>query len=455
MCPTPRHANCGNSTFSDGWCSENIPLFLNDPNPIQCVINAVNEPTAADGSAVPAEPMTSLGQLSLAGAAAGGGTPNDSITVTVGGTTYKATGDNRFPDLGNQWQEAEFNVFGDGNSSQAVFNSGATLQVRTEVISGTNLGPGCDLRSFTGESSNLTLVNSPPVSPAPQPAPALVFAQSNPAAAGPAADCTDAVSLGDTHLRTFGGLLYDFQATGDFLLAETGPEFHVQTRQVSGAPTWPNAAVNKAVAVQAGANRVAICLPGRVVVNGKSVTIPDGGRFGLPNGGNVIRKGNVISVLALSGDSVRATVNNGATANSSYIDVSVGLGRWPSNVRGLLANANGKVSDVEAQDGAVLTSPFNFEKLYGHYADSWRVPSNQSMLSPCGESVQRGIPRKPFFANDLDPTLAKRNQTICTQAGVKQGPLLDACMIDVAMIGGRAAKVFAGMPVPIAVGDAR
>jgi hypothetical protein len=365
MCPMPRHANCpAGQSFSDGWCPVQIPLIPNDPNPIQCVINAVNEPS------VPAEPMTSLGQLRLAGASAGGGVANDSITVTVGGTPHTASGDNRFPDLGSQWQEAEFNVFGNGNSSQAVFNSGANLQVRTEVISGTNLGPGCHLRSFTGESNNLTLVNSPPVSPAPQPAPALVFSQSNPAAAGAAANCMDAVSLGDTHLRTFGGLLYDFQATGDFLLAETGPEFQVQTRQVSGAPTWPNAAVNKAVAVQAGTNRVAICLPGRVVVNGKSVTIPDGGRLGLPSGGNVIRKGNVISVLALSGDSVRATINNGATANSSYIDVSVGLGRWPSNVRGLLANVNGKVNEIEAQDGAVLISPFCFERLYGHYADS-------------------------------------------------------------------------------------
>jgi hypothetical protein len=64
-------------------------------------------------------------------------------------------------------------------------------------------------------------------------------------------------------------------------------------------------------------NRVAICLPGRVMVNGKSVTIHDGGRLGLPNCGNVIRKGNVYSVLALSGDSVRATVNNGATPNTA------------------------------------------------------------------------------------------------------------------------------------------
>ncbi len=439
MCPMPRHTNCqAGLSYSDGWC----PFQFSASGPVYCVVNGANEAPA------PSKPMTSLGQMKVAGAAASGPT-NDSITVTVGGTPYAATGNNYFPDLANQWQEVEFNVFGAGNSSQAAFNSGATLQVRTEVISGSNAGPGCHLKSWTGESSNLTLVNSPPVSPAPSPAPALVFSQSNPASAGAAATCVDAGSIGDTHLTTFGGLLYDFQATGDFLLAATGPAFQVQTRQVSGAPTWPNASVNKAVAVQAGKSRVAICLPGQVVVDGKPTAIRDGGQLRFPGGGSVIRKSKVYYVLAPSGDSIRATLNG------SYIDVSVGLGRWPSNVRGLLANANGKVNEIEAQDGAVLTSPFAFEALYGHYAASWRVPSNQSLLTPCGESVERGVPKKPFSANDLDPQLAKRNQAICTQAGVKEGPFLDACMIDVAMIGPKAAKVFTTRPAPVAVGDMR
>lgn len=65
------------------------------------------------------------------------------------------------------------------------------------------------------------------------PGPALIFNESS---AGGSADCAGATTVGDTHLTTFGGLLYDFQATGDFLLADTGADFLVQTRQVSGAP---------------------------------------------------------------------------------------------------------------------------------------------------------------------------------------------------------------------------
>src|SRR6516164_10160727 len=69
-----------------------------------------------------------------------------------------------------------------------------------------------------------------------------------------------ATTIGDTHLRTFNGLFYDFQAAGDFTLAEAGRDFSVQTRQVSGAPTWPNATVNKAVAARFGSTKVAVCL---------------------------------------------------------------------------------------------------------------------------------------------------------------------------------------------------
>ncbi|WP_277043063.1 VWD domain-containing protein [Caballeronia mineralivorans] len=438
-CPAPKHTSCAaNSVYSDGWCPFNISLSPGDANPIQCAVNS-------SLVSPPAQAMTGVGNVKVSGSAGG---VTDSMVVSVSGTPTGVGGGNYFPDLGSQWNEAEFNVFGNGSSATATFNSGSNLVVRTEVLSGTTSGPGCHMRSWTGESTNLSLGTSPPVSPAPLPAPALVFSESNPAQSG-TPSCADADSLGDTHLRTFGGLLYDFQATGDFVLAETGRDFQVQTRQVSGAPSWPNAAVNKAVAVRAGKDQVAMCLPERVVVNGKPATVPDGGYLVLASGGTVFRKANVYTVLAVSGDSARAEMNG------TYINVSVGLGNWPSKVRGLIVNASGTVNEVVARDGAVLISPFAFEKLYGHYADSWRVSQSESMLGACGENILRGVPKKPFFATDLPPKLAKRNRLICSRAGVKEGPLLDACMIDVAMLGAKAATTFARKPAPVAVGDER
>jgi hypothetical protein len=250
---------------------------------------------------------------------------------------------------------------------------------------------------------------------------------------------------------TFAGLLYDFQATGDFLLAETGPDFSVQTRQVSGAPTWPNAAVNKAVALQAGNAHVAICAsPTRVQVEGALTQLPENKAVQLSDGVEIIRTGNTFIVRGPSGDSLRAVVSD------AHIDVSVGLGRWPSNVRGLLANAARTGSSVQSRDGHILTAPFTYDALYGHYTESWRVPPNQSLLMACGREVDRAKPRALFFAKNLDPLVARRARAVCVRAGVAAGPLQDACTLDVAVIGNeRAAKVFATLNKPTAVGDAR
>ena len=43
--------------------------------------------------------------------------------------------------------------------------------------------------------------------------------------------CQHGMSHGDTHLTTLDGLYYDFQASGDFVLAEMDPDFSVHTRQ--------------------------------------------------------------------------------------------------------------------------------------------------------------------------------------------------------------------------------
>jgi uncharacterized membrane protein len=265
-------------------------------------------------------------------------------------------------------------------------------------------------------------------------------------------DCVNSIgtSLGDTHLTTVNGLLYDFQASGDFVLARVDPDFVVQTRQVSGAPTWPEATVNHAVATQMGRTKVAICLtPVRTYIDGASTDLPDGKTVSTPDGVNVSRSGNVYFIKNRSGDSVRAQLN------PTWIDVSVGVGRWASKVRGLLANGNGNINQIETRDGTVLTNPFPWEDFYYRYADSWRVPADESLLSACGNrDIDHSIPKRPFHANDLDPRLRERTRAVCAAAGVKVESLLDACTLDVAVIGNEdAAKVFVIAPVPLAVGN--
>ena len=394
---------------------------------------------------VPLQPISNLGNLTLTGTVS---TTGDSIAVFDGTALHTRTGDNAVAASGG-WRIAEFNIFGDGGNSAgggtATFNTGASIVTRTRINYGGTAPPVCVATGFTAEKNNLSFGPTAPA--AVGPGPAVIFDEST--TGGAASNCAAATTIGDTHLTTFRGLLYDFQATGDFLLAETSSGFQVQTRQVSGAPTWPNASINKAVAVRAGSSRVAICLPNRVEIDGRPIELRDGGRRELADGGNVIRHGNVYLVRGPAGDSARAVLNG------SYIDVSVGLGRWPDKVRGLLAGAtNGKVEEIEARDGTVLTAPFAFDALYGRYAEGWRVPARELLLSACGRGVERSVPRQPFFAADLKPDLAERTRAICTRTGVKEGPLLDACTLDVAVIGEQAAKVFVHTHDPVAVGDA-
>jgi len=222
----------------------------------------------------------------------------------------------------------------------------------------------------------------------------------------------------------------------------------VQTRQASGAPRWPNASVNKAVATQMDKTRVAVCLdPTRLVINGKPDDLADGKSLSLAGGIDVSRSGNVYVISGQGGETVQAELQNG------WIDVSVGLGHQPqAKVHGLLGDASGSTADdIATRNGTVLTQPVSFADLYHRYADSWRVAAADSLV--CADpKVEPGVPVVPFYANDLDPLEYARVRAICAAAGVKEQTLLDACTLDVTVLADEtAARVFARPPNHISV----
>lgn len=406
--------------------------FKNDPD-IYCYKNDSNE-----AAPVPNQPITDLSQMSLSGTVTTGG---DNVVFSSGGHAYTKVGDNTVKAAAG-WKAAEFNVFGDAGGGQANLNSGSALAVKTEITYGGTAAPTCLAQGFTGETNNLSFGPTSPASA--QPGPAVEFAESS--AGGAPSDCAAATTLGDTHLATFSGLLYDFQAQGDFIVAQAGPDFTVQARQVSGAPMWPNAAVNHAIATQMGKTRVALCVePERLAVDGKPTNLPDGKTLSLPSGVDVRHTGDAYTVTDQGGNSIHAVMN------PSWINVNVGLGAWPADVHGLLANRNGNVDELETSQRTVVESPRNFSDLY-RYGETWRVPPNASLLSDCGTEPEYRIPAAPFFAQDLEPSLRDRAQATCTQAGIKEPALLDACTLDVAVIGDeKAAHVYVGKPTPVKV----
>ncbi|MGA8807504.1 MAG: VWD domain-containing protein [Thermoanaerobaculia bacterium] len=397
---------------------------------------------SANGVTVPAQPLSNLPQLTLTGTAVSGG--SDTIIMGTPGGNLNAVNSDNVVSLANGWTTSEFGVYGDGNGSGATFNAGATMAVRTSVDNGTANAPNCVLEGFTGETNNLNLI--PPCCPYGgngSTLPAIVFWLSN--NPGATSMCVGGTSIGDTHLTNFNGLYYDFQASGDFLLAATGPGFVVQTRQKSGAPTWPNAAVNKAVGIQLGKTQAGVCLePTRVIVNGKQQTVADGSWLTLPDGVRVGHSGNAYLFTRPSGEQVRAEVNS-----PGYINVSVDLDHQPqTRVYGLLGNVNGDQTedDLATRDRRVLSEPISFQDLYHPYADSWRIAPRESLLTKlCGEKdSEPGIPDKPFYAQHLEPKDRERARAICLQAGVKDPSLLDACTLDTVVLKTEAAaRVFA------------
>lgn len=416
-----------NAACPAGWITSGGNCFVNDPH-----AGALAPVTIAD-----------LAGMRLTGNATAGG---DTGIITDASGTASAISVGSMLGLANAWTDAEFTIVGDCCRSQANFNAGSTIVVRTTVHNGTTNAPTCAFEGFTGETNNLSLVGTPPIPTAASPA--IASTQSN--IPGTPAGCSNAAGIGDTHLTTFGGLLYDFQASGDFVLAQTGPNFMVETRQISGAPAWPNAAVNQAVATHIGNTDVALCPSPSAVrfstplrINRTAVDLANGKQLNLPDGGDISRQGNVYLIRGKSGDSVRAELNPGSP---NWINVSVGLGRWPEQVHGLLANAGNNPNALQARNGTVLMAPVPFKDLYARYGDTWRVPASQSLLNACGTKLIRANPQRPFYAQDLNPVLYKRARTICVGAGVKQGQLLDACTLDVAVLGERAAAAFGHTP---------
>lgn len=139
---------------------------------VNCFVNSALIPT-------PIEPITSLEKLRLVGAAAYSSRSQDFAELIAGrGTVYYVAGQNWFPHLDTQWQDTEFNVFGDGGGDQATFNAGSKIVVRTEVDSGATAAPACDSEGFTGESNNLFLTATPDKWPKAQ-YPSIIFTETN------------------------------------------------------------------------------------------------------------------------------------------------------------------------------------------------------------------------------------------------------------------------------------
>jgi hypothetical protein len=398
-----------------------------------------NGPSTASPDALSS--LSELAQLSMVATASGGAGAQDTAKLFLSGV--KAAGisnDDNIVDLSQFWTAAEFNVFGDCCGGQANFNSGSTIVPRTKIVYGGTGAPDCLAKGFTGETNNLSFgPTAPAVTP---PGPAIFFTESS--AGGAPSDCAAASTIGDTHVHPFNQATeYDFQAFGDFILAEAGPDFLVHTRQTPGPPGYPGTATNTAVAVLMGKTRVAIYLqPQRLVINGVTNNLADGASISLPSNVFVSRHGVEYRISDGEGNRVIADlVKSGA--EPFWMNVTVGLGHTPDKtVRGLLGNPTDKADEIFTGNGVVLRVPVAATDLYGKFADSWRVDPAKSLFVELPRALV-GAPAKPLVAKDLSPADKAHAIQVCKAAGVTNEALLDDCILDTTVLkDDNAVKVF-------------
>jgi hypothetical protein len=399
--------------------------------------------------------VTFTGEVGLVG-----GILTDTVVMVVSATSYAATAPDSLLDLSGNWKIAQFGLYGDRGGAEANFIAGSDMKVNTVTHSGTTAAPTCIAWDSTGETNNLYLQPAPALVPGA--APAIESDQNSTAPSSPAG-CATGNGWGEIHLNTFGcatcstHLTYNFQATGDFQLADApsparGVPFDVQTRLIPFSAN-PSLSVSQDVAAQVGSSQVAICgaTSPRVVINQRTVSLASGQQISLAGGGSVSLQGGTYLIQDSEGDTVQAVLDS--YLGVPYLDTYVGLGEWPTAVSGLLANGGGLYDAVASSTGAVLTAPFQFSEFYTQYGDSWRVPSSQDLLSACSTTFTSTDPTVNYEASSLPTAEFQSAQTTCDSAGVKVPALLDACILDVAVLGEGALSVYQALPTNLTWGQ--
>jgi hypothetical protein len=109
----------------------------------------------SNGVNVPNQKLGALDKIQVSGAAVAGG--DDTVKIIASNKAYAVTMPDSMIDLAGNWNTAEFNLFGDGGGSEAVFNAGAKVTVNVQLQDGSTDAPACITDGFTLESNNLGL----------------------------------------------------------------------------------------------------------------------------------------------------------------------------------------------------------------------------------------------------------------------------------------------------------
>jgi hypothetical protein len=388
----------GGATCPSGWSPDVGDCYLNgNPVPISGVT------------------IANLGLMTVTGEASGG---TDTAIVDNGSGTLTATNSDSAVDLEQSWNVAEFNVFGNGGGSQAVFNggsTGSTIDVETSIIDGTTNPPACLDQSFTGESNNLNLANvtgstTQLVCCSYGGSPRIEFMETN-ATPPHTATCGPTRIEGDPHITTADGTHYDFQGAGEFISLRDSDGAEIQTRQTPIATTGLGTdahdglstcvSLNSAVAARVGEHRVTY----EPNVNGRPdptglqlridgvLAVPGPNGINLGDGGRVAQSssGGNLEIDFPDGKTLFVTPQFWTTYGTWYLNADVtnaGLVSTDGGGAALRGIAGPILSGswLPALPSGASMGPMpaglaqRYSDLYHKFADAWRVTKKDSLF---------------------------------------------------------------------------
>ena len=234
---------------------------------------------------------------------------------------------------------------------------------------------------------------------------------------------------GDVHIVTYNGLTYNFQASGDFVLAELripGDNFQIQMEL---EPWYTGASVTTihAVAIALGSDRVTFdwTRADPVWVDGAAsaismadptLTLPDG------------------TITEMSPDMFKVNWDTGETMTvtsfGSYINIVDGIpgNAGPGAYAGLQGEDEGQSNDIQLADGTVLPQPVSSAQLYGEYANSWAVSSAASLFD--GPTVATSAPADPLTLANLPQNLVSQAAALVAAAGITDPGIAQSAELD-------------------------
>jgi hypothetical protein len=245
-----------------------------------------------------------------------------------------------------------------------------------------------------------------------------------------------ASSSGDVHLTTFDSLLYDFQAEGEFVFAESkkaGDSYQIQARlQPYGNSS--TVSIMTEVAAKVGSDRVTFAInradtvwidgiPSTLSTTNPTITLSGGVLHEVSPG--------IFTITWNTGETLTVT------DHSSNIDISTQLSAsdGPGSIKGLLGSDTGAANDFQLANGPVLKQPLTFAQLYGEFADAWRVTQATSLLDygkgqTTATFTNLDFPSQPATLADFSAAAVAAAAKLAAAAGITDPNVAAAAELD-------------------------